>query len=125
MRTAIGITIVGTLAVLCLVLTLVARSCNFELWDPASVRESQAIGDAIIAAAAHFHADQNALPTALEELVPRYINCITPPKAGTRRWIYSKEGEGAFRLGFVANQDGYPCCVFDWKDGSGHWWEDQ
>ena len=69
------------------------------------------IGDRIVAALEQYRNDIGHYPDRLNDLVPKYIQQIEPPRYGEKKWDYNhRPGENSFGLymwGRKAYQDGY------------------
>lgn len=87
-----------------LALALGVMLLNWRGWPEYAVAESQRRGDIVIAAVKAFRADQNRYPSALSELLPRYLQAIEPPTVGDGQWIYESNPSGYY-LGFKGGKD--------------------
>lgn len=77
-------------------------------WTPERIEQSKRIGDRILAACAAYHSEHGQFPPTLESLVPRYIDRIDPPIAGSETWEYS-QSRGRCFLSFGQGKHLYPC----------------
>jgi hypothetical protein len=92
-------------------------------WSPNRVKESEQKGNELIAAIEAYRSDNGRYPPGLSDLIPGYIQSVSPPTAGTRRWDYRAHDDGKrFVLKFEMN-GGYPCSYFDSQHEA--WYEDR
>jgi hypothetical protein len=94
-------------------------------WSRTQIEESKRIGDTIIVQIERYSADHGMYPNSLDDLVPEYLERITPPVAGLKRWEYTRltsEGAPEYELAFPSNRDRYPICFY--HPGSGWYLDD-
>lgn len=92
-------------------------------WSSGAVAESQRRGNEIIAAIEDFQRDIGEYPEDLQQLVPKYLQSMKPPTAGSRAWGYGvyKNG-GEFNLWFDGPSTYDPICVY--SSSSRDWFYD-
>jgi hypothetical protein len=91
-------------------------------WSDSAVKESVKRGDRIVAAIESHIAATGQPPSTLEALVPKYIQELPLPTAGTRRWEYWIVDNGrGYEVAFAANDDsGLPCWFYTSSDKTWH-----
>jgi hypothetical protein len=91
-------------------------------WSDATVAESQAAGDEIIAALRRYREERGTLPPGLPALVPSFLNEIRPPVSGNGKWIYKPRPDGSFKLAFQGSDISPVCFYQEWQDGAASEW---
>lgn len=90
--------------------------------------ETEARGSQIVSALYRFRDAKGQYPTALDELVPKFAESISPPTAGDPRWFYIVFDKGqsfSLRYGLTdwgSGDSPYPCGYFDSK--TSQWQQD-
>ena len=101
------------------------RSLRWAFWkasgfyqESAKVRQSEQIGDRIVAAIERYHHREGHYPAKLEELVPRDIPAILPPIEGRKKWEYWPRSDGSdFDLEFWEGEADVPRWYYAQRNG--------
>lgn len=112
--------LLGVLVSPVFLIVLVGWWADFGSWSPARIQESMKRGDRILGAIADFRANEGRFPTGLDELVPRYLDRIQLPNAGSRLWHYRVDVADC-TLTFGYGQYVYPCCYKTYSRRSEAW----
>ena len=120
-----GWTVLIVTTVLVIILCAAVKFLGISSYDPAAEDSShQAIemsmqeGDIIVVALRKAKEKEGVFPARLTDLVPKYIEAINPPSAGSRKWVYSTtKSRSDFVLKFGFGPHIYPCHYLSSDDG--------
>ena len=89
-------------------------------WSTAAINESIATGTTLAAALEKYRADNGSYPPTLDQLVPKYVPEIRPPRAGNQRWVYEVFQAGSdYTLAFEDDSEYKPTAWY--KPGRTKW----
>jgi len=109
-----------TSTALCLSILGIGVLGGCEKWSVSRIEESKRRAEPIVTALEAYLANHGAFPERLDALVPRYMQSIPDPTAGSRKWHYSVR-DNCFSLSFGCGADQYPNCTLSWT-ADGMWW---